>query len=316
MIIGISNLTIAANANKGTVVGVLSAQQPPGTVITCAYTIVTGGDLFEISGSNLVTRVTPILAGHYSVGINGTSASPVDSGNAIFPVTVTAATIPPIQSLANGTYNFASGSDSVDGGHGYWGATPYVQIYPTNTGTGQQWVWDGSKLSNVLVASGGGQITGAFMADANDGTVTENATGDTWTIKASGGGYTILNDRTNEYLSLVSNVLAMSATQTVWATSAVVAGATPSDITFSPESAQIPPTSPIGTLVTTIGVVMSDGSAFTGTLSVSGSPLFRISGSILVTAQALTSADQGDHSLKITADQGGKSISAVISAVI
>ena len=53
---------------------------------------------------------------------------------------------------------------------------------------------------------------------------------------------------------------------------------------------------------------MSDGSQFAGTLTSSDtSGFFAISGLNIVTARALTSADDGTHSTTITASQGGQS---------
>jgi hypothetical protein len=133
-----------------------------------------------------------------------------------------AKTASPVSSaLGNGTYIITSGSKSVDGGFGYWNATPYVQLYPTNAGTGQQWAWDGSRFSDVQVAAGGSNgATGPQMADNGDGTVTENPNGDTWTVSANGSGYTIADDQSGRYLSDLSGTLGMSATQTVWQISA------------------------------------------------------------------------------------------------
>jgi hypothetical protein len=123
--------------------------------------------------------------------------------------------------LPNGTYIISLDDNSVDGGFGYWNNVPFVQLYPTNSGTGQQFTWIGKTLKNEMVAGGGSSgANGPYMADNGDGTVTENATGDAWTITSSGNGYTVLNNRTGRYLSIVSNALGMSSTQTVWTISA------------------------------------------------------------------------------------------------
>jgi hypothetical protein len=215
---------------------------------------------------------------------------------------------PPPAPLSNGTYIISSGSNSVDGGFGYYGETPPVQTYPTNSGTGQQWVWNGSLLSNVLVASGGGVLTGPYMADNGDGTVTENATGDAWTVTNTGNGYTVRNNRTGRYLSIVSNDLAMSSLQTAWTISALPSPS-PMAITLAPASATIPDNAPAGTLIAAATVTMSDGSEFAGTLTTSDTTFFAISGLNIVTARASTSADQGTHSTVITASQGSQSFS-------
>ncbi len=112
--------------------------------------------------------------------------------------------------LAPGTYEISSGKEIVDGGFGYHNATPYVQFYSENDNAFQHWTWDGSRFLNVGWA-------GHYMADAGNGTVTENASGDTWTVTASGGGYVVHDSRTGHYLENNGNILAMGSTATVWA---------------------------------------------------------------------------------------------------
>jgi hypothetical protein len=91
-------------------------------------------------------------------------------------------------------------------------------------------------------------------------------------------------------------------------------GPVPTAITLSPASATTPDNSPAGTVLTTATVTMSDGSQFTGTLTSSDtSGFFAISGPNIVTARALTSADDGPHSTVITASQNGQSISMDVS---
>ena len=89
---------------------------------------------------------------------------------------------------------------------------------------------------------------------------------------------------------------------------------TPTAITLSPTSATTPDNAAAGTVLTTATVTMSDGSQFTGTLTSSDTTgFFAISGLNIVTAQALTSADDGTHSTTITASQNGQSVSMEIS---
>ena len=89
---------------------------------------------------------------------------------------------------------------------------------------------------------------------------------------------------------------------------------TPTAITLSSASATTPDNAAAGTVLTTATVTMSDGSQFTGTLSSSDtSGFFAISGLNIVTARALTSADDGAHSTTITASQGGQSVSMEFS---
>ncbi len=89
--------------------------------------------------------------------------------------------------------------------------------------------------------------------------------------------------------------------------------ATPTAITLSPASATIPDNAPAGTVIATANVTMSDGSQFTGTLTTSNTSFFAISGLNIVTAQALTSANDGTQSTVITAVQGSQALSKEFS---
>jgi hypothetical protein len=58
-------------------------------------------------------------------------------------------------------------------------------------------------------------------------------------------------------------------------------------------------------LIATANVMMSDGSQFTGVLTTNNTDMYALSGSNIVTARALTPADDGPHSTTITASQSG-----------
>jgi hypothetical protein len=137
---------------------------------------------------------------------------------------------PPVQSspdsLAPGTYEISSGSSFADGGFGYNGATPAVQFYSENDNLFQHWKWNGSTFANNGWA-------GYYMADAGNGTVTENTSGDTWTLTASGEGYIVQDGRTGLYLENSGNVLAMGSTPTVWAFAASSTGTPAGSLTGS-----------------------------------------------------------------------------------
>lgn len=87
----------------------------------------------------------------------------------------------------------------------------------------------------------------------------------------------------------------------------------PTEITFTPVALSIQDNAPAGTVIATASVVMSDGSQFTGALT-SSDPFFGISGMNIVTARALTAADDGKHTTTITAHQGNQNISARFTA--
>jgi hypothetical protein len=89
--------------------------------------------------------------------------------------------------------------------------------------------------------------------------------------------------------------------------------ATPTAITLSRASPTIPDNAPAGTVIATANVTMSDGSQFAGTLTTSNTSFFAISGLNIVTAKALTSADDGTQSTVITAAQGIQAFSTEFS---
>ena len=126
------------------------------------------------------------------------------------PPAPTAAPAPPPVSLPSGVYLISSDGSSVDGGFGFYNQTP---LYPTNSGSGQQWRWNASTFSNVPVAAGGSGAAGPLACRSRRRTA-ENASGDAWTKSPSGNGYTIRDSPTGNYRSVVSNALAMSATRT------------------------------------------------------------------------------------------------------
>jgi hypothetical protein len=207
---------------------------------------------------------------------------------------------PPPPPLANGTYYIALGSNMVDAEYGHRGTVPPVQFWPTNTDTSSQWAWNGSTFSNGRISAEPGLAAGPYMADNGDGTVTENATGDAWTVNASGSGYTVRNKRTGQYLSVVSNAVAMSSTQTVW-TMTAVPPPSPTAITLSSTNPMIADNAPAGSLLAIATVTMSDGSQFAGILTTSDTNFLAISGLNIVTARKFSAADDGTHSTVITA---------------
>jgi hypothetical protein len=73
----------------------------------------------------------------------------------------------------------------------------------------------------------------------------------------------------------------------------------------------VPDNAAAGNVLATLAVDMSDSSAFNGTIISSDTGFFAISGMNLVTAHALTAADDGSHTTILTAHQKtGQAISA------
>jgi hypothetical protein len=84
---------------------------------------------------------------------------------------------------------------------------------------------------------------------------------------------------------------------------------TPTAITLALASATMPDNAPAGTLIATANVTMSDGSQFQGVLTTSNTDIYAISGLNIVTARALTPANDGTHPTVITASQAGQALS-------
>jgi len=313
---------VPSNAPAGTGIGTLSADEGH----TDFPVLNDPNNYFSISGDNLVTAQSGGIAGQYSAKVN---AAPISLFIAsAFTMTAVAASPPPLApppapsassvpptpvSLPGGVYLTTSRGSGVDGGFGFYNQTPYLQLYPTNGASGQQWRWNGSTFSNVLITAGGSSgAAGPLLADASGGTATENASGDTSTVSPPGNGYTIRDSRTSNSFSVVSNAQAMSATQTLW-TIATLASRTPTAITLTPASMTIADNVPTETPLAAAAVTKSDGALFSGTLTTSCTDCFAISRLDIVTARADTSADIGAHATVIAASQSGQSLSMSLS---
>jgi hypothetical protein len=93
--------------------------------------------------------------------------------------------------------------------------------------------------------------------------------------------------------------------------------AVPIGITFSPSAPNISDTSGSGVTIATIAVTMSSGS-FSGSLSLpnNGDGIAALSGSNLVTARALTTGDDGNHSPQVCASQNGVQVCQTIAVAV
>jgi hypothetical protein len=93
MTITISNLRVADNAPAGTIIGMLTATNAPGTVIPCNFMLTKkSAGYFAISGANLITQWTGSIApGYYSVRVRANGINSRFSGSATFTITVGAA---------------------------------------------------------------------------------------------------------------------------------------------------------------------------------------------------------------------------------
>jgi len=87
---------------------------------------------------------------------------------------------------------------------------------------------------------------------------------------------------------------------------------TPIAVTFD-HPAAIPDNAPAGTLVANVIVATSDGSPFTGHLTIAGDPIFAVAGMQIVLARALTQADDGPHNATVTAMLGPHLVTAALA---
>jgi hypothetical protein len=177
----------------------------PGTVV--AKIITTGGNGGPIS---LLSDATDfVVAGsNVAVGAGGIAAA---SCKTTENVGISATQLP------SAGYNFTSAGSSIDGGYGFWGVAPAVELHVTLlTNDFQRWLWDGSRLANKSIAAAPGQAAGPYLADHGDGTATENATGDQFAVIPWGTGWLIQDKTTGHYLGIVAGVLAFGPTQTIW----------------------------------------------------------------------------------------------------
>jgi hypothetical protein len=308
MTIYLENPMVPSNAPTGT--DTPSADEGNSEIL-CTFTVLNNpNNYFSTSGDNLVTaQGGGLVAPQCSAQVN---AAPISlSVASAFTITVAAASPPPPPSppaslvpptlvlLGSGVNLIASRGSGVDGGFGFYNQTPYVQLYPTNSASGQQWHWNRSTFSNELIAAGASSgSAGPLLADAGDGTAIENASGDTCSVSPSGNGYTIRDSRTGNYFSVVSNALAISATQTL-STIATLASPPPTAITLTPASVTIADNVPTGTPLAAAAVTKSDGAQFSGTLTTSYTDFFAIAGLDIITARALSCGDDRVHATVI-----------------
>ena len=88
--IRISNLTVSTKAAAGATVGTLTMMNAGGTVQASNFTLNKGaGGFFGISGSNLVTEISAIPPGIYSVEVRSVTTNAYYANNCYFTITVT-----------------------------------------------------------------------------------------------------------------------------------------------------------------------------------------------------------------------------------
>jgi hypothetical protein len=276
MAISISKLTVNNNAIFGTVVDMLSAYDGSGNLVNCSFSLTKGSTgLFAIVGNNLVSAWTgSIPAGYYFVRINAAGTSVKFSGKASFEIQVQAPPPPP----------------------------PPPGISP-----------DGSILKG---GAGGSLRTAAGMWSFAP---TQNPDGN-WSIQLNGVNQgvpeAVLLQVENGGILYSVNVWGQWYSWQAngpWTGPISPVFPLPGSVRVLPSGAPIPDNSPAGTYLATVSVATFDGLPFAGILTTSDTNFFAISGMNVVTARALTPADDGTHTTVITADQGGKSMSTRFS---
>lgn len=270
MAITISNLTIGNSVPAGTAIGVLTTTDASGTVIPCNY-ILTKGSIgyFAIAGNNLVTAWSvPAAPGYYSVRIRAIGSSTIFTGLATFTVDIAMAASPPpppppppspsIQiNGSTGPVTVPAGATiaaTVSNGPGNPG--DWLGVYavgaPTGSSNPPSWKWLSTDAAGNSVPPAPG-VTG--------GTVH-------LVVPAQAGQYEVRFFLNNSFI--------------LAATSAAITGATGAPppvpmIAVTPGSPQMPDTTPLGAVVATYTVAMSDGSPFVGTIGF-GPPNFDAGG--------------------------------------
>jgi hypothetical protein len=290
MTIYLRNLAVPSNAPAGTVIGTLSAEEG-NTAIPCTFTLLNNpNNYFAVSGSNLViAQNADMVPGQYSVQVSATPISP--SVSSTFTITVAAAA-PPAPPPAPPAPPPAPPAPPP--------APPAPPPDPPTAYPGQGQIIDSS--GNVWTVTTGGQI-------AKNG---------------------VVDPVTNSVILLLyyNNLVYQETTWTnsngqnlfwFWFNGAWSGPVTdprpphPTAISLAPVNTTIADNSPAGTRLATAAVTMSDGSKFTGTLTTSNTDFFAVSGLDIVTARALSAADDGTQTTIITATQGGQSFSMSFS---
>jgi hypothetical protein len=270
-------------------VGIATPTQPQGTETEYAYLVT--GTMQRPGGTTGVTSATlslpaPSATGNYQARFyadNGTTTATLIA-TAPFVVQVTTPTIT-VNGLASGAVVQPNSTLSIAVVGGPADSTDWAGIATSgqtqNTETVYAYLVTGTTKRPAVGAQGVSSAILSLPAPSSNGNYEARFYADNGTTTAT----------------LIATAPFVVNSQGV---------ATPTAITLSPVSAMIPDNAPGGTVIATASVTMSDGSQFKGTLTTSNTDFFAISGSNIVTARAVTSADDGTQSTVITASQGGQ----------
>jgi len=283
-----SATSLPDNAAAGTTVAAVSVSMSDGSAFTGTLAASPSGTV-AISGNKLVLArgLTSADDGSQQWAVSATQNGVTVSSSITVQVTSATPPPPPPPSITvNGSSNAVvapGASIAVAVANGPANPTDWVAIYnagDTNNFNHLSWVF----LSDTQTPPG----TGVSAATV------------TMTAPNTNGSYEARFYANNTY-----TILAV--------TTFTVQGVTPIGITLNLASPSIPDNSPAGSLIATANVTMSDGSTFKGTLTTSNTDIYAISGLNIVTARALTPADDGTHPTVITASQAGQAVSMEFS---
>jgi hypothetical protein len=273
MAITISNLIVSNTVPAGTTIGVLTTTDASGAVVPCNYMLTKGSiGYFAIAGNNLVTAWSvPATPGHYSVRIRAIGSSTIFSGFATFTVDVGMAGSPPpppptiqINGSAGPVTVSAGATISATVANGPGNPGDWLGVYavgaPTGTGNPASWKWLSTDDTRGSVPPAPGVTAGTVHL----------------VVPAQAGQYEVRFFPNNSFA-----VAATSAAITVQITAPPPSPPTVM-ITVTPNTPQLPDTTPVGAVVATYTVTMSDGSPFVGTI-VFGPPNFDAGGIFALT---------------------------------
>jgi len=249
MTISIDNLRVSNNAPVGTRVGVLTARDASGNVVSCDYSLTKGSSgFFSVAGDELITTwTTPILSGYCSVRVHAIGVNTRFAGSATFAVNVVPP--PPPSITVNGSSNAVVTEGSaitVVVANGPGNTTDWVGLAALGAPDTAFLDWDYLSGSQLPPSAGLSSAAITMRAPASDGSY--------------------------EARFYPNNGLTVAAR-----TAFTVQGAAQAVITVTPTTPELPDTTPVGTVVATYTVKMSDGSPFTGTVGF-GAPYYDAGG--------------------------------------
>jgi hypothetical protein len=278
MTITINDLTVTSNAPTGTTVGVLTATDALGSIISCNFTLTKeAAGFFAISANNLITVwIGSIAPGYYPVRVRANGVNIRFSGSATFIVTVGAAPTP-----TGITFNPTTASLADDAAAGTTVAATSVSMSDGSVFSG---ALTASPADTVAISDNTHLVLARGLQPADDGP-------QQWMVGATQNGVTVS--------SPIQVQVAPGAPR-------------PTRVTFTPTSASLRDNAGAGTTVATVSISMSKGPAFSGSLTASPAGTVTMTGNKLVLARGLTSADDGSHQWSVSATQNGVTISGAI----